>query len=373
VKYTAILLLCLLPALAQRDTLRDAVAAYDAGDVNTAIRLYREFLKEYSDAAEIRSNLAAALVRAGRFAEAIQEYKTALEALPNNARVRLNLALAYYKLGRIPEAIGELRTLHQLQPFDSQPALLLAECLLQAGQADQAIALLTDLERENPEDRAAAYLLGVAYLRQNETARARQFLDRILKGGESAESAYLLGHSAYLGQDKVAAAGYLERAIQLNPDLPGVHSLYGMVLKEIGKPEAAPEQFREELKRNPFDFTANIETAMLLKQERKLPDALAHVERALQVRPADPGARYQRASIHSLQGLTGQAAREFEQLVKDEPNFAEAHAALAAAYYRLKRKADGDRARATAARVQQENQRRLEEKRKRAGATVPSP
>jgi hypothetical protein len=63
--------------------------------------------------------------------------------------------------------------------------------------------------------------------------------------------------------------------------------------------------------------------------------------------------------------MTEQARKEFEQLVKDEPNFAEAHAALASAYYRLKRKEDGDRARAAAARVQQENQKRLEESRKR--------
>ena len=118
----------------------------------------------------------------------------------------------------------------------------------------------------------------------------------------------------------------------------------------------APEQFREELKRNPYDFVANIETAMLLKQEGKLDEALTHVERALQVRPADPGALYQQASIHSLQGHTTQALQEFEQLVRSNPDFAEAHAALATVYYRLKRKADGDRERAAAYRAQQEAQ-----------------
>ena len=135
----------------------------------------------------------------------------------------------------------------------------------------------------------------------------------------------------------------------------------------------APEQFREELKRNPYDFVANIETAMLLKQEGKLDEALTHVERALQVRPADPGALYQQASIHSLQGHTTQALQEFEQLVRSNPDFAEAHAALATVYYRLKRKADGDRERAAALRAQQEAQKRLEERRKPALHTTPRP
>jgi hypothetical protein len=42
------------------DLLSNANAAYKAGDMVTAIRLYREFLADHPDAAEIRSNLGAA-------------------------------------------------------------------------------------------------------------------------------------------------------------------------------------------------------------------------------------------------------------------------------------------------------------------------
>src|SRR5438552_17331521 len=93
---------------ASRDILRDAAAAHQAGDTATAIRLYREFLKDYPDAAEIRSNLAAALLEDGKFAEAIPEYNAVLRKLQNNPRVRMNLALAYYTLGRLPEPVQDL-------------------------------------------------------------------------------------------------------------------------------------------------------------------------------------------------------------------------------------------------------------------------
>ncbi len=209
-------------------------------------------------------------------------------------------------------------------------------------------------------------MLGMALLRENRTAEAQVLLDRILRDGESAESAYLLGQSEYLRQNMVAAAGRLARAVELNPNLPGVHSLYGKVLREIGKPDAAAEQFNAELKANPNDFAANIETAMRLRQEGKLDEALAHTEAALRVRPADAGALYQRASIHSVQGRTEKAREELEELIREHPDFAEAHAALATVYYRLKRKDDGDRERDTARRVQQEAEKRLEEGRKRA-------
>ncbi len=352
-----------------RDILREAGAAYQSGDMATAIKLYREFLKEYSEAAEIRSNLAAALVRSGEFDEAIKEYKLALEKLPNNPRVRMNLALAFYKVGRIPDAMQELQVLLASQPLEVEPALLLADCLLQSGRAENAVETLRPLEQEYPDNRAVTYMLGVSLLRQNQTERAKALLDRILRNGESAESAYLLGQSAYLSQDNMAAVKYLARAVELNPKLPGVHSLYGIVLKTIGKPDEATSQFQEELKTNAYDYMANIEIGMLSKQERKLDEALLHIERALQVRPADPGARYQRASIHSMQGKIAGAQKEFEQLVRDYPDFAEAHAALATVYYRLKRKEDGDRERAAALRAQQAAQKRLEQQR----TNIPQP
>ena len=343
--------------------LREANAALQSGDLTTAIRLYRDFLKDYPDAAEIRSNLGAALVRDGQFAAAIDEYDQALRKLPNNPQVRMNLALAYYKLGRLPEAVPHLEVLHKLQPLELKPALLLADCLLETNQPAKAVEVLAPLQEEYPDDHALIYELGMALLKDNRTQQAQLLLDRILRDGESAESAFLLGQSELLRNDLVAAAGHLARAIQLNPKMPWVHTLYGQTLRSAGKSEEAALQFTEELKVNPYDFTANTEIAALQRQDGKLDGALAHNALALQVRPADPGALYQRASIHLSQGLYAQARQELEQLIRDYPSFSEAHAALATAYYRLKRNVDGDQQTAEARRVREEAQKRLEEKR----------
>src|SRR5208283_2250134 len=145
----------------------------------------------------------------------------------------------------------------------------------------------------------------------------------ILRDGESAESAFLLGQSELLHNDLVAAAGHLARAVQLDPKMPWVHTLYGQALKAAGQGEQATAQFNEELKVNPYDFTANTEIALLLRQDGRMDEALAHITMALQVRPNDPGALYQRASIHISQGLIEQARQELEQLIRDYPNFSE--------------------------------------------------
>src|SRR5690242_6104677 len=76
-----------------------AITLHEAGHIDAAIREYQAYLKLRPGAAEIHSNLGAALVRAVRYEEAIAEYKQALAKDPGNPPVRLNLALAYYKSG----------------------------------------------------------------------------------------------------------------------------------------------------------------------------------------------------------------------------------------------------------------------------------
>jgi tetratricopeptide (TPR) repeat protein len=226
------------------------------------------------------------------------------------------------------------------------------------------VEVLAPLRTEYPDDHAIVYVLGMALMKDNRIPEAQKLLDGILRDGESAEAAFLLGQSELLRNDLAAAAGHLKHAVELDPKMPWVHSLYGQALKAAGELDEATVQFNEELKVNPYDFTANTEIALLLLQDGKPDRALSHVTMALQVRPHDPGALYQRASIHLAQGLNGQARQELEQVIRDYPNFSEAHAALARVYYKLQRTADGDREAAEARRVREAAQKQLEDKRK---------
>ena len=189
VRLTAIVLslplgLAALWAGGSEDPFREAQTALQSGDAGTAIRLYREFLRSYPDAAEIRSNLGAALAQDGQFSGAITEYNVALQHLPNNPRVRMNLALAYYKLGRLPEAVEHLEVLHKLQPLELKPALLLADCMLETNRPAKAVELLTPLRQEYPDDHAIVYVLGMALMKDNRIPEAQVLLDRILSDGE---------------------------------------------------------------------------------------------------------------------------------------------------------------------------------------------
>jgi cytochrome c-type biogenesis protein CcmH/NrfG len=95
---------------------------------------------------------------------------------------------------------------------------------------------------------------------------------------------------------------------------------------------------------------------VLLKKDQKLDEARDFLKRALTLRPNEPNARFFLASIDVSQGKLNEALPLLEQLVKDAADFVQAHVMLATVYYRMRRKADGDREQAMVNKLNAERQ-----------------
>ncbi len=325
---------------------KEAVALQQAGQFERAAAAYQQFLERHPSNVEARSNLGVVLARLGRYQEAIDAYRIALGTDPRQVAVRLNLAIALYKAARFPEAVAELAAVRAAQPENLQARYLEADCHLRMGAPATVIELLAPLEEARRDDLALAYMLGLAYLQEKELAKGQLLLDRILRNGESAEARLMMGMARRAAQDLSGALEDLGKAVALNPDLPGVHSLYGRALLETGNRDKARAELEAELARNPLDFDANLYLGVMLKDEARFDEALAHFERALGVRPGDIGTRYQIAAVRVSLGQVETALPMLEAIVKDAPKFVEARVSLATVYYRLKRRGDGDRERA---------------------------
>jgi len=340
---------CFVAALAQTgsgsEDLRQAIEFHQSGNYAGAIEGYQKFLKIHPEAAGVRSNLGAALAHEGRFEEAIREYSLALAVAPHNTQVRLNLALSYYKSGDIAQSMAHLEKVHEADPKNMQAAQLLGACYLAAGQNPKVIALLEPMVTVNSDDLGAVYLMGTALVRDNQPGRGQLWLDRILSKGETAEAHLLIGTAKLMANEISAARADLEKAVALNPKLPGSHSYLALALLRSADTVAAASEFRKELENDPNDFDANLQLGGLLRQEDKLAEARKLLEHALFVRAGDYAARYQIASIDMAEGRIEQARKGLESIVKESSEFTEAHVSLATVYYRLKRKDDGDRER----------------------------
>jgi tetratricopeptide (TPR) repeat protein len=379
--YAAALLVLLLTGTLSAQTaqspealVKEAESFQQAGKLDEAIKDYRMFLDKFPDVVPVRSNLGAALAAAGRYEEAIVEYKRALRSQPL-PQIRLNLALAYYKAVQLNEAVHELLPLHATDPGNLQVALLLGDCYFRLGEFKKAVALLEPLEPAHSDDQALTYLLGMSLMRSGQVRKGELLVNRILRNGDSAEAHLMLGAARLEILDASGAVDELAAAVKLDPKLPMAHYLYGNALLTLGHREDAMECFRRELAIDPNEFGSNLYLGVMLNQGESYKEAIPYLNRALQVRPGDPGVRYQLAIGQIGMGNIQQAKKLLEALIKDNPEFLDAHVSLARLYYRLRMKQDGDRERTIVdkltAEVQAQKRAHADEVTKEQPAEVP--
>ena len=335
--------------------LKEAETFHRAGKLDQAINDYKLFLEQYPDVPQVRSDLGAALAGAGRYEEAIAEYQRALQLDPL-PEIQLNLSLAYYKIGKLSLAVDGLKKVRAELPSDLRPVMLLADCYLRLGQNKEVVELLSPLERSHGDDLGIIYMLGTALVRDGQVAKGQVIINRILKNGDSAEARLLLGTTKLQVNDLSGALTDLQKAVELNPNLPDLYSYYGLALMSTGDQAGAQKAFEQALKNDPNSFESNLRMGVLLREDQNYGAALQHLRHALDVRPGDLGVRYQIAAAELSLGQVEKARSDLEAIVKEAPNFTEAHVSLATAYYREKRKAEGDRERAIVAKLFAEEQ-----------------
>jgi len=319
------------------------VRRQQAHDLDGAAEAYGRFLEAQPRNVEALSNLGAVLAGQGRYEEAIARYRAAL-------------GVALQKMGDVEQAAAELERVVGERPDHRAAVVLLAECRFRLGQPGRAAELLTPLHEHSPDDAAVSYLLGLSLVQDNQAARGQVVLDQILKDGESARSRLLLGAIKLAAGEYAGALEDLRRAAALDPALPMIHLFLGRALLSTGDAEHASQELRQALEADPNDFEANLLLGVLLNQDGAYEDAMVRCAKAVSLRPTDAAALYQQGALELQLGRTEAARETLERVVAAAPDFAEAHVSLALTYYRLKRKADGDRERALAVKLQEKAQ-----------------
>ena len=332
--------------------LRRAIELQQSGHYSDAIAGYQTYLKSHPEAAAVRSNLGAALAHEGRYEEAIRQYTLALKAQDSNYGIRFNLGLAYYKQDDVASAVKEFEMVYAVMPAEAperrRVALLLAGCYLSLGEDDHVISLLNPVADANPDDLAAAYLLGTALLHQGQEQRGALMIDRILHNGDTAEAHMLMAYTRLKANDKKVAKDEVTRALALNPNLPEAYTFEGRLDFIAADVEGAKTAFRKALALDPNSFESLLFLGALLREEGQLKEARGLLERGLRLQPKELRIRYQNALEYSGEGDDARAAKMLEALIKDAPDYTEAHRSLSTIYFRLGRPEDGKKERETA-------------------------
>jgi len=219
--------------------------------------------------------------------------------------------------------------------------LLLSECYLRLGQDERVITLLNPLADADPNDLTLAYLLGTALLHQGQEQRGALMIERILRNGDTAEAHMLMAYTRLKATDKKGAEEEVDRALALNPNLAEAYSLRGRLAFLASDVRVAKTAFRKSLALDPNSFDALLFLGTLLRQEGQLKKAHPLLSRGIQLRPQDVRIRYQFALEFSAEGNDARALALLESLIKDAPEYTEAHRSLSTIYFRLGRAQEG--------------------------------
>jgi tetratricopeptide (TPR) repeat protein len=347
-----------------------ATQLHQSGDLQGAVTAYLAILETHPARADVRSNLGAAYSALGRYEQAIEQYKRALLIEATNPAIRFNLAMAYYKAAWFTEAATELERFLTAVPNSPQTTnaqLVLADSYVRLGEYKKVIQRLSPLADADPSNRTVAYLLGSALIGDAQLEKGQAIIDRLFRHDDSAEAHLLMASILLLADDAQGALKEAQRAIELNPKLPGLQAWHGRVLMRLGDTEKAKAAFKTELAANPNDFESHLYVGILLRQDKEFEEALSHLKRALQLRPREQYARYHLAAVYASAGKAADALPLLESVLKEHADFVEARVLLASVYYRLNRKEDGDREKAL---IQKSN---AEQQAKQPGAHVGEP
>ena len=127
----------------------------------------------------------------------------------------------HYRAGRWNEAISTYRQVIELDPTHQSAYVNLGDAYYQNSQLDLAVEAYLKAVELDPDDADAAYNLGAAYLQQ---AVAGQTVDQV-------------------GMEKAIAQ--IERATQLNPQLPHPHYALAEAYRLLGKNDQAIQSFEK--------------------------------------------------------------------------------------------------------------------------------
>jgi Flp pilus assembly protein TadD len=143
-------------------------ALYSKGDLDGAIREFREAIRIRQDLWEARNNLGAVLLVKGDLAAAIFEYRELVRLAPDFADGHTNLGNALYQKGDVAGAIAEYREATRLKPNSADNHYNLANALEKQGTDESAILEFREAIRLRPDRAETHFNLGYALARRGD-------------------------------------------------------------------------------------------------------------------------------------------------------------------------------------------------------------
>ena len=312
----------------------EAKTAEARGDFATAAASYESLLQVAPHLAPAYNNLGSLYIRQREYKKAAAVLEKGLKIDPRMSSTSALLGIALYELGDYAGARRNLESALRANPKDDNAELLLANDLIKLDEFERAADHLRQLSQRQPENQEVWYLLGKVHMKLSEDALAKlNALDP-----DSVWSHEISGEVMESMKNYDGALLEYKKAVKVGPQQAGTRYHLGNAYWSLNMWDAATEEFRAELANDRSNCMAQWKIGnIILEQHGDSTQALAEVQKALEVCPNLLGARVDRARALIKLERPGEAVKDLEAAVKADPGESSTHFLLAQAYRALGR------------------------------------
>ena len=297
-----------------------------------------------------RAELGAALFEAGLLTEAEAELSAAISQNPADTDSVVRLARVYLARKDLPAA-G--RTLEASVARGNDPApvyALLAEVYEQSGHVENAIPAMRLAIQRDPKSERNRFAYAVLLTNTNAPAAAVIRLEESLQEFPSSSRLWFaLGFANFKLDKNEEAERALRKAIELDPKFAAAFAYLGLIRARTGAYGEAISLYESALKADQKLGVVHhlIADAMLKQMNADARVIETHLRQAVEMDPTFMPARLSLGKLFMRSQRWAEAAAEFEQVIKLDPNVPDGYYQLGLAYGRLKRTADAQSAMTT--------------------------
>ncbi len=280
-----------------------------------AVRRLRAVLELEPGQYQALYELGVALTKLGRLEEAVEAFRKAVPRDPEPPTARINLARALKNAGHLDGAVRELEAAVEARPGDVELADELAELLAQSGCLEEARRRLEHVAAEHPGHARTLFDLAQVRLRQGDDAGALAALRQMLATAPGDASMERRARAL------LDAEGRTDLLARLSGEGAGGGSApsgaRAAALARQGRLDEAEAELRRLLEVHPGDAGAWLNLGMIALERKGLPaglaDALPSFEKAVELDPTMPEARYNLGMALAASGKPAEARAQLEE------------------------------------------------------------
>ena len=333
------LLFCLIPVPSPAQSSREAEAekafraakeAQDKSDFAGAVAGYQAVLKLIPDSPEVYSNMGIAYYYQKDYEKAIEAFQHALKRKPDLLGPNLFLGMAYVRTNQSEKSIQPLIKAISLDPKVREAYINLSGSFQELGKDAEAVEVLQQAVKLFPEDPEVLYCLGSLHYHLMFKAYGQM--------AKVAPNSYrynqVMGQSFQERMEYPAAIVEFQKAIDENPQAPGLHYSLANVYWLQGLYAKAKPEFEAELELSPEDYRATWKLGNIYLQNREYDKALPYLQKALQQKPDLGGALQDMGKLYLQTNDTERALFYLKKVIEMAPDEPTTHYLLSMTYRR---------------------------------------